>query len=164
MTTRTTTTRDLEKVGDGLDRLPVKLTDTELLEHGQRLARLEDEFAEHQRAFDSLKGQFKAKETELEAKRTGLSLAIRDKSVVREVPVEHWHDWRMSVAYTVRADTGERVAERPLSPVELQRAMDFALSPPAVAMTPAKKRGRKTALEPTMSAEELAARLERGES
>lgn len=115
----------VEKVGGGTDRLPVRLTEEDLLDFGLKLARIQAERAEHDKNVESAKRAFKAKEAELEAKREFLSTAIANGEVNKEVPVEHWADWSTNRAWTVRLDTGERYGERALSAEERQSMLDF---------------------------------------
>lgn len=101
-------------------RLPCRLTEEEVRERGERLARelngkvlLEEKrkevAAELKRAIDAL-----------DAELLDLARAIRDRTEEREVEVETTRDLHRRVLETIRRDTGEVVSARPLGPDELQ--------------------------------------------
>lgn len=114
-----------EKLGDGIDKLEVALTRTELLDFADKLAKLQTEQAEHDKKLEAIKREFKAKEADLAARREYYSTSIANRAVVRDVQVEHWANWETNKAWTVRLDTGETYGERVLSAGERQRMLDL---------------------------------------
>lgn len=112
-----------KKVGVGLERLPVKLTDAELLDFGQRLARCQQTLADHLSHAEAVKKDLKTKEAAIEADRSHLSGVIRDKAELRDVEVERWHDYAAGEYFERRTDTGEITYRRRLESHERQTAL-----------------------------------------
>jgi hypothetical protein len=96
-----------KKVADFLQQLPVPLTDRELLDFGQRLAKCQADLAEHNLHAEQVKKDLKAKESAIEAERARLSGIIREKKEIRDVPCERWHRYDRGEVEEVRCDTGE---------------------------------------------------------
>jgi hypothetical protein len=68
----------------------------------------------------------KARLTELDAKRTQVSLRISRKSEERSVEVEAIQDFKRGKYFETRLDTGEVIFERPLYDSELQANLELA--------------------------------------
>ncbi len=100
--------------------LPVKLTELELRDRGDALAAvIQDLTAEEDRQTD-VKAQLKARLSELDAKKTQLAITICRREEYREVVVDIFHDYERLTVDTVRRDTGEALARRPMNEQERQ--------------------------------------------
>lgn len=109
------------------DKLWVKLTDQEMLDRGQQLARVNADISDHQSHVESVKKDLKAKEAELEAKRCYLAAVVRAQSETRdvEVQVEQDTDDRRLVQ-VIRIDTGAVIERRPMRTEESQEELPLA--------------------------------------
>lgn len=105
------------------ERLPVTLTDDELLHRGNTLAELLDKIDSlEQQKKDSaadFKNQIETKETEA----SELSMVIRQKTEIREVEVRERKDYTVRKIYMVRLDTGEIYDSRPMNIDDAQEGM-----------------------------------------
>ncbi|KKM78796.1 hypothetical protein LCGC14_1356330 [marine sediment metagenome] len=104
-------------------KLPVKLTDGEMLEQASELAHTIQEAADETDSQASLKAQMKARLMELDAKQSRLASVVATKTDYRDVEVEIaiTDD---GVAQETRKDTGEIISTRPLREDEKQLQMD----------------------------------------
>lgn len=109
-----------KKVQDFVSRLPVKLTEKELLERGQRLAKCQADLAEHNARADEIKKELRSAEAKIEAERAYLSGVIRERAEFRDVACERWVDYVGGEIREVRCDSGEVINSRPLQPHERQ--------------------------------------------
>lgn len=114
------TKADGSRVGTDVKQLPVTLTQEELLDFGQRLARQNTLISDHSAHASAVKKDLKSKEEALSSERARLASIVRDKAEVRDVRVEIHRDYSARKYREVRDDTGEAVFERPLRPDELQ--------------------------------------------
>lgn len=107
------------------ERLPVKLTEAELLDFGQRLAQVDSDAATHAGHADAVKKELKAKETALDAERSRIAGIVRNKHEPRDVDCHVVAYFETNRAVTVRLDTGEVVpgSERTLSIDERQESL-----------------------------------------
>lgn len=133
-----------KKISEHIEQLPVKLTDTELLDRGQKLAKIQSDLAEHYANEESIKKQLKSKEAALEAERSKLAGAIRSKAEPRDVRVEEWARFKSGVIEHIRMDTGEVIFSRDLMPSERQTTL------------PLKGEGREATPEEKKAAEQAA--------
>ncbi len=99
--------------------LSCRLTDTELLERGQKVAELLRQIAEIEDEKKAANSDFKARLEEREGEARSLGYEIRTKAELREVSVSRTIDDVRGVEETYRDDTGEVIATRALSPQEL---------------------------------------------
>ena len=100
-------------------KMPVKLTDVELLEQAGELAHTYQEIADESDNQASLKAQMKARLMELDARQSRLASVVATKTDYRDVEIEV----NMSddgVVQEVRKDTGEIITTRPLREDEKQ--------------------------------------------
>lgn len=111
--------------------LPVKLTDREKLDMGQRLAHLHGELAQHTKHEDDVKASLKATRNSIEAQIGKLATVVRAGEEYRPVDVKVQHDYEKAVYQEIRQDTGDVIAERPLHDHERQVAFlsDYAGRP-----------------------------------
>lgn len=121
-----------KKVADFIQRLPVPLTDVELLDFGQRLAKCQADLGEHLAHAETLKKELKAKESAIEAERARLSGIIREKKESRDVPCERWAYYGDGEIVEIRNDTGEVIYRRRMEMHERQATLpiDGAPVPP----------------------------------
>jgi len=100
--------------------LKVLLTDQEVLDFADQLARAVDETNRLEEEKKSLSDSFKAKITESEAKIQKLTNYVRNRYDYRPVDCEQTMDNNEGTASTVRLDTGETIEERQLTYEERQ--------------------------------------------
>lgn len=103
--------------------LEVKLHAEEVHDYAKRLAAIEGEVAQHEDHAKSVKADLAAKAAALKAERSKVALKVRTEKEVRQVPCTITAHWRTNRAITTRDDTGEVIAERPLSAGERQTAL-----------------------------------------
>lgn len=110
------------------ERLPVKLEQDELLDFGQRLAEVDSEIQSHNLHCEAVKKDLKAKETELESKRSRLAGIVRNKAEHRDVECVVLAYFDTNRVRTIREDTGKVVpgSERAMHPDERQESMPLA--------------------------------------
>lgn len=113
------------------ENLPVKLTQDEIRERGERLAAKEGELESHIQRAKQVKADLTANEKRLEADIQSLSLQIRDKSELRQIPCDHIADYKRGVVRVVRQDTEQVVRERAIEESEKQRRLDGVDGDPA---------------------------------
>lgn len=94
--------------------LPCRLTDAELLKHGEALAIERDERNKLVHEAKSNAADFKARIEKRDAEVDRLALIVRDKAESRPVVCELRRDLERGVMETWRTDTGELVATRVL--------------------------------------------------
>jgi hypothetical protein len=112
--------KDAKQIGSDVKPLPVPLTQAELLDFGQRLAKQDSEIRGHEAHADAVKKDLKSKEQALDSERSRLSNIVRNKAEVRDVRVSIWRDYQARELREVREDTGEVVFTRPLRGDEFQ--------------------------------------------
>lgn len=103
------------------ERLRCKLTDTEIRERGEQLAKQRKEIAEVEAAKKSAAENFKSQLIALIMAADDVTEEINTKSEVRDVEVTEEKNFTTKQAYTIRLDTGETVRTRPLTAQEMQR-------------------------------------------
>ena len=115
--------------------LPVRLTDLELLERGQRVAELLRQVSEIEEEKKATNSDFKARIEEREGELHDLGSQIRNKAEQREVEVMRQADEEAGIESTIRVDTGEVIGTRAMTPTELaaRRQGKLALLPDAKA-------------------------------
>jgi len=101
-------------------RLKCLLTDAELLEKGEELARTLDEVVSLEDEKKAITEQFKSKITELESRSSVLRSPVRNKYDFRPVDCIQTMDNNEGTSKTVRLDTGDIVEERKLTYDERQ--------------------------------------------
>lgn len=109
-----------KKLTDFVQRLPVALTDAELLAFGQRLAKCQADLTEHNMHAEQVKKELKAKESAIESERAHLSGIIREKKESRDVQCERWAFYDEGEIVEHRADTGEVIFRRRMESHERQ--------------------------------------------
>lgn len=112
-----------KKLVDFIHQLPVLLTDRELLDFGQRLAKCQADLAEHNLHAEQVKKDLKAKESAIEAERARLSGIIREKKEIRDVQCERWAHYDRGEIEEIRTDTGEVIYCRRMEPHERQQRL-----------------------------------------
>jgi hypothetical protein len=140
--------------------LPVKLTEEEAKERAKALAQLcQDITAEEARATD-VKAQLKARLTQLEGRRSELSIIVAREEEMRPIACEVIADYENNKAIILRTDTGVILSVRPLTDTERQSRLPLepepapgtkpedgpvidAEVPPEPEKKPARKRTRK---------------------
>lgn len=100
--------------------LPCKLTETELLERGQRAAGLVDKIAIVEDARKSEAKRAKDEIDRLTGKLSDVCREVRTKTEYRDTEVKREKDYKRGVEETYRLDTGEIVETRTLTPAERQ--------------------------------------------
>jgi len=100
--------------------LKVKLTDPEVLEFADQLARSVDESTRLEEEKKALTDSFKAKITEVEAKIQKLTNYVRNRYDYRPVDCEQTMDNNKGTSVIVRIDTNEVIEERNLTYEERQ--------------------------------------------
>ena len=106
-------------------RLPVKLTDEEMIIKGQELAELESELTDLESLKRAASKSF-AKQIEVKkGKIQRVSHAINTKQENREVECEEVRDEESLKVSIVRKDTGEVVSERLMTDEERQKVLNF---------------------------------------
>jgi hypothetical protein len=109
--------------------LPVKLTEDEFKERAEGLAQLcQDITAEESRAAD-VKAQLKARLTQLEGRRSELSIVVARKEEMRPVGCEVLADFENYKAIILRTDTGVIMSVRPLTDSERQSHLPLEPEP-----------------------------------
>jgi hypothetical protein len=112
----------MHEISRHTERLPVKLTETELSERGRRLAQLEGDWGQHVTAMKSQQSLLAARKKELEAKIAQLAQTMRDGEELREVPVAVMLD--DGKVLEVRTDTGQALGPpREPRPEEMQQKL-----------------------------------------
>lgn len=116
---------DIRKIDKFTEMHPVELTDKELLDFADSLARCDDDISNQKRALDSIKKELNAKISEVESRRSRLSTIIFRKEEMRDVEVEtalffDADEWRKT-----RLDTGEIVDQRPIRLEERQENIEL---------------------------------------
>ncbi len=106
-------------------RLPVALTEREVLQRSYRLAAIEQELEQEEQALADAKARSKQLTERLELERHYLAMVVRNGQETREVEVEHRENWREGIVECFRLDTGEQVEFRPMTPAERQRQLDL---------------------------------------
>ena len=101
--------------------LPVKLTDEEVRLKGEKIAR---RLKDRENLEEERKAAAKAAKEEigeLDAEIIELRDEVRERREMRDVQVSDEKDWGRKIVRTLRLDTGEVVASRPMTPAELQQ-------------------------------------------
>lgn len=107
-------------LGRGLEMLPVKLEDPELLLRAKRIGEVHQELRVHQAEAEQVKKELRKAEAELELEREKLAHMLLTGAEQRSVKVEAWADFERDVFFVIRLDTREVVEERKLKPEERQ--------------------------------------------
>jgi hypothetical protein len=101
-------------------RLPVLLTERELLGAGDRAAHLAKEAHEAEEARKEADATAKATVKRLQNESEALLATVRDKREYRLVSCERRFDFRLGKVTEIRIDTGEQLEERPMRDDERQ--------------------------------------------
>jgi predicted kinase len=105
--------------------LKCQLTQEELLQHGDELAAALDRLRQVQEESTSVKQEFKARETALEAEIAREQILVRNKYQHRLVDCNLIINYTTQQATLIRLDTEETIKERPLSEEEKQMDLGF---------------------------------------
>lgn len=100
--------------------LPCRLDEQEVARYAQRLATIEEEMGQHNERAKSIKAELAAKEAALKSERTTVARKVRTREETRLVECRIFAHFDTNRAVTVRADTGEVLTERALTPHERQ--------------------------------------------
>ena len=107
-----------------VEPLACKLTDTELMMTGGKMAAAEKEARDHEVNAGSVKAALNARSKELDEKLRDLASIYRSRSETRDVAINVEQDPKnRRMAYHVRCDTEEVVSHRALSDSELQQTL-----------------------------------------
>jgi hypothetical protein len=117
------TESNIKKLGTINSLLSCKLTDDELLQAGQDLAKVNQDIVREENDQTSAKAQMKARLTGLEAKRTEISLKISRKAEERSVEVERILNFQIGKYFETRIDTGEVIHQRDIRDDERQETV-----------------------------------------
>jgi hypothetical protein len=109
--------------------LRCELTQTELLAAGETLADLLDSLRCTTAERENVVKQYKAKESELEAKIETQQLLVRNKSEIRMVDCLNVLDYTDVKCIVTRLDTGEVIVDRKLTEDEKQCTIEFDHEP-----------------------------------
>lgn len=120
-------TPDDKVLYEGVELLPVPLTEKELLDRGQQLAQVDADIGAHNEHADSVKKDLKAKEQALSSERARLANVVRQKREPRQVTTSGIARWKENIVETVRADTDEVIRRRPLEAHERQQILDLGM-------------------------------------
>jgi hypothetical protein len=101
-------------------KLPVELTEAELLARAREWAEAEDELQRVAATLAAAKAEAKARTAELSERVTELQRQIRTGKERRDVVCYHRTDHRRGCVETIRMDTAEVVSTRALRPEERQ--------------------------------------------
>lgn len=112
-----------KSLGTDVRKLPVKLTEGELLAKGREIAQIEADINEVEAEKKAATDDFKTRIGHFEMKRADVSRHIREGIEFREVEVEHVLHVAAGEVRTIRRDTGEEIATRPATRTELQVEM-----------------------------------------
>lgn len=106
--------------------LKCELTEEEVLEKGQQLARAEEERDQNATEKKAVVSQYKQKDDALASTISQLTTQINTQSEYRQVEIEDMPNYETRMMETYRKDTGERIATQAMTAEELQQAFDFA--------------------------------------
>ena len=120
MTRRLTIEHVATTIGHFSKNLPVSLTDPQVLEKADEMARAQQEYTSEEKRSADVKAQLKAKLTELDARRESLARIVGSREEYRSVECDLVADYHRGVATTVHLDTGEVIETRPLTETERQ--------------------------------------------
>jgi hypothetical protein len=115
-----TKTQEPTRIDKFQQRLPVMLTEKELLGAGDRAAHLAKEAHEAEEARKEADATAKATVKRLQNESEALLATVRDKREYRLVPCERRFDFRLGTVTEVRVDTGEQLEERAMRDDERQ--------------------------------------------
>jgi hypothetical protein len=102
-----------------IHQCPFKLTDTEVAERGKQLAQLGYQLSANKESAKEAAASFKKKAQEIESQQSALARVVSEGQEYRPMPC-HWiYVEREAKAFLLRDDTGETVADRPLTSAEL---------------------------------------------
>lgn len=107
------------------ETLSCELSDDEMRDRGEQLARVLDDIVAEEGRHEALKTEMKSAMAALEAKRDALGAVIRRKAEHRLVEVEELTDYRVGKFTKTRLDSGVVIFERPLTSDERQLAMSL---------------------------------------
>ena len=106
-------------------RLPVKLTENELLIKGQELADLERQLSEVEDEKREVSKEFSGRIEGMKNRISETANTINSKQEIRDVEVAVSMDYKSLTVRVVRTDTGEIVSERLMSDKERQSTLKF---------------------------------------
>jgi hypothetical protein len=108
------------RIDEFQQRLPVLLTEHELLGVGDRAAHLSKEAHEAEKARKEADATAKATVKRLQNEADALLATVRDKKEYRLVKCQRLYDYRLGNVTEIRTDTGEQLSERPMRDDERQ--------------------------------------------
>lgn len=114
---------DHEILGTGRASLSCALTESELLDAGQRLAQLQGDLAGHLADVKEAAQSAKTRREHLEDEIANVARSIRRRAVDREISTCVLADYKTNAAITVRQDSAEVLYQRALTPDERQRVL-----------------------------------------
>jgi DUF1365 family protein len=106
--------------------LPVKLTQTEMLDKAKELSRANQDIVSLESSMKSMASEFKSKIQGKEAEIDILSQAISNGYEYRPVECYWDYDWKGGKKHLVRTDTGESVRVEDISQSERQGRLEDA--------------------------------------
>lgn len=119
----TTEKREPKILGTGVKKLPCVLTDAELLDFGQKIAAVKQELDNHVEQTKATAKTMGARKAELEARVNEIAVCLRTKKEIRDVSYREEADFKAGLALTIRDDTNQTLASRPLTPDERQERL-----------------------------------------
>lgn len=105
--------------------LAVVLTTHEVSEHAQRAAHLLQDHDAKADEFKEVQKQNKLTLDEITSQMRRHARVVREGREFRQVQCERVYNWTLGSVTDVRTDTGETIAERPMTEPERQRSLDF---------------------------------------
>src|SRR5512145_2416935 len=99
------------------------LTDEQLLDLGQQVARLNQTIQAKERDLKALNQHHKASIKEDEAERDRISTEIRDRAQYRPIDCERTRDYKVGTVTEIRLDTHATLSHRPMTHTESQRSL-----------------------------------------
>lgn len=114
---------DLVETKRVVRNLPVKLTDTELLEFGKRLAQSSTDIHNEEERQTQVKAELKAKLGAFETERSRLAGIVASGRENRDVSCDMVFDYSRLIVEVIRTDTKEVVETRRMTEAEQQRKL-----------------------------------------
>ena len=116
------------KVSNSNEFLPCKLTNEELLDYGDQMARVQQDINAEEDRQKSAKEELKSRMAKLESQRSELANKVARKEEYRDVEVETTINYEAETYSKIRLDTGEVLFQREIT--EEERQMELTKEQP----------------------------------
>lgn len=117
--------KDKRKLGEHQEMLPVRLTESELMDRARKMGRVHNELEAHQAKAALVRQKLKVESEELEEERGRLAQCLVMGTEPRATKVEAWANYVANRFEEIRSDTGEVINKRPLKPEDKQGEFDL---------------------------------------